>query len=83
MKTDHATEPVEIYAGDSMQAGLLKSLLENAEINAYLKDEIMGTLNAWVASPGGAGAVKVLVAGEDAERAKAVVEEFEKNTKYE
>jgi len=36
MKTDHATEPVEVYAGDIMQAGLLKSLLENAEIKAYL-----------------------------------------------
>lgn len=82
MKTDHAKEPVEIYAGDMMQAGFLKSLLENAEIKAYLKDEIMGTLNPWFASPGGAGAVKVFVSGEDAESAKAVVEEFEKNTKY-
>ncbi len=83
MKTDHATEPVEIYSGDIMQAGFLKSLLENAEIKAYLKDEIMGTLNPWFASPGGAGAVKVLVAGNDAERARAIAEEFEKNTKYE
>ncbi len=83
MKTDHATEPVEVYSGDIMQAGLLKSLLENAEISAYLKDEIMGTLNPWWTAPGGAGAVKVFVSGEDAERAKEVVLQFEKNTKYE
>ena len=75
MKTDYEIEPVEIYCGDIMQAEMLRSLLENAEINAFLKDEMMGTLTA----PGGAGAVKVLVSNQDAEGAKAIVEEYEKN----
>ena len=57
METDYEIEPVEIYCGDIMQAEMLRSLLENAEINAFLKDEMMGTLTA----PGGACAVKVLV----------------------
>lgn len=79
MKTDHAIEPVEIYCGDIIQAELLQSLLENAGVTSFLKDEIMGTLTA----PGGAGAVKVLVADIDTEKAKTVVADYEKNTKYE
>lgn len=71
--------PVEVYCGATLQAGMVKSLLENAEIEAFLKDELMGTLNSWVAAPGGAGAVGVFVSSVDYEKAKIVVDEFEKN----
>jgi hypothetical protein len=70
-----------IFAGTAVEAAIVKSLLENAEIDAYLKDEIYGTLEPWVVAPGGAGAVKVVVSSADAERAKMVVDEFEKNRK--
>ena len=39
MKTDKEIYPVEVFAGTAVQANLVKSLLENAEIEAYLKDE--------------------------------------------
>ncbi|MBS1234087.1 MAG: hypothetical protein H6R34_651 [Bacteroidetes bacterium] len=68
-----------VFAGTATQAAMVKSLLENAEIQAFLKDEIFGTLEPWVADAGGAGPVKVIVSGADAERAKLVVDEYEKN----
>jgi hypothetical protein len=52
--------------------------LANAEIEAFTKDEKMGVLAPWNVAPGGAGSVKVIVANIDLERAKEVVEEFEK-----
>jgi len=35
---------IVVYAGTSVDAGFVKSLLEDAGIAAFLKDEIMGTL---------------------------------------
>ena len=80
MKTDKENNPVEVFAGTAVQATLVKSLLENAEIDAYLKDEFTGVLYPWHTSPGGVGAVKVVVSGVDYERARMVVDEYESST---
>ena len=81
MKTDKENIPVEVFAGTAVQANLVKSLLENAEIDAYLKDEFTGVLYPWHTSPGGVGAVKVLVSGVDHVKARIVVDEYESNLK--
>ena len=76
MTSDNST-PVEVFAGKQWEAAMVKSLLENAEIEAFLLDEFTGTLAPWYTAGGGAGAVKVLVANGDAEKARLVVKEFE------
>lgn len=76
MNPDKYIEPVEVFAGTTWQAGLVKSLLENAEIDAFLTDEIIGTLSPWWTAPGGAGSVKVFVSNLDYDKAKEIVEEF-------
>ena len=81
MKPENSIEPVEVFAGTAVQATLVKSLLENAEIEAYLKDEFTGVLYPWHTSPGGVGAVKVFVSSVDQEKAKMVVEAYENNLK--
>ena len=81
MKTKDKNKPVEVFAGTSLQAGMVKSLLENAEIISFLKDDIIGTLHPWNAVPGGAGAVKVFVSSADFENARMVVTEYEANLK--
>lgn len=81
MKTTNEIKPVEVFDGNTWQAGLVKSLLENAEIQAYIYDDIMGTLNPWWTAPGGAGAVKVYVSEADLVNAKIIVAEYEKNAK--
>lgn len=70
---------IEVFAGTTWQAGMVKSLLENSEIDAFLKDEILGTLNPWWAAPGGAGAVKVFVSNLDEVKATSIIEDYEKN----
>jgi hypothetical protein len=81
MKKYSETEPILVFAGTAWEAGIVKSLLENAEIEAFLKDEIMGTLNPWWTAPGGAGSVKVFVSGTDSDKAFEIVQEFERNIK--
>ena len=53
MKADKENNPVEVFAGTAVQATMVRSLLENAEIEAYLKVEFTGTLYPWHISPGG------------------------------
>jgi len=81
MEANHENNPVEVFAGTSWEAALVKSLLENAEIEAFLKDEIRGTMTPWHVSPGGNNPVKVVVARRDLEKAIQVVRDFENNRK--
>jgi hypothetical protein len=73
------TKLIEVFSGTTWEAGVVKSLLENAEIEVYLKDEVRGTLAPWHVSPGGVGAVKVIVADTDVENAMQVVSDYEKS----
>ena len=79
MQKADAETPVEVFAGTTWEAAVVKSLLENAEIVTYLKDEIRGTMTPWHVSPGGVDAVKVVVSGRDVEKAMEVVREFNAN----
>ena len=81
MKTNKGIYPIEVFAGSAMQASLIKSLLENAEIEAFLKDEFTGVITPWHSAPGGVEAVRVFVSSVDHEKARLVVDEFERNVK--
>jgi hypothetical protein len=81
MKPKGKIEPVEVFAGTAWQAGMVKSLLENAEIEAFLVDEIIGTLSPWWTAPGGAGSVRVSVSSRDFKEAKSIVDQYLENTK--
>ena len=64
-----------VYRGASVQADLLKSILEGSGIQALLEDEVLGRM-----VPYAVGAVKVVVATSDVERARRLVEDFVKNS---
>ena len=78
MKSDKEIYPVVVYEGHNWEASMVKSLLENAEIEVFTKDERMGVLAPWNVDAGGAGPVKVMVSNLDLEKAKEVVDAFEK-----
>lgn len=79
MKKNNEIVPVEIFAGTIWEAEMIKSLLENAEIITFLRDENTGTLAPWYTAGGGAGSVKVIVSSLDYDNAKLIVTEYEKN----
>ena len=78
MSTDQEIYPVVVFEGNDWEASMVKSLLNNAEIEAFLKDERMGVLAPWNVTAGGAGPVKVIVSNIDDDQALEVVAEFEK-----
>jgi len=81
MKADDEVRPVEVFAGTIWEAELVKSLLENAEIETFLLDENTGTLAPWYTAPGGAGSVKVVVSNLDLEKAGQIISEYENNAR--
>ena len=81
MKAKDEIFPVEVYSGSIWEVEMVKSLLENAEIETFLQDENTGTLAPWYTAGGGAGSVKVVVSNLDVEKAKLSIEEYEKNVR--
>lgn len=77
MKTENEITPVEIFDGTQWQAMLVKSLLDNAEIDSFVKDSRMGVLAPWNVDAGAAGPVKIFVSNLDLERAKEVIAQYE------
>lgn len=75
MKTPE-NDPVEVFAGTPVEAAMVKSLLDNAEIQSYLIDEIMGRIAPWYASAGGVMPVRVVVSNSDLELAMQVIRDY-------
>jgi hypothetical protein len=64
-----------VYSGTIVQADLLKCLLEGAGVHAVLENEFIGVIAPYF-SPGGAGAVKVLIRKSDMKHSRRIVEDF-------
>ncbi len=78
MNTDQEIYPIEVFAGNDWEASMVKSLLDNAEIESFVKDQRMGVLAPWNVVGGGAGSVKIFVSSVDLDRAKEVIEQYNK-----
>jgi hypothetical protein len=70
--------PMEIFMGIAWEAEMVKNLLENEGIKAFIKDDIIGTIAPFYTTPG-LGSVKLVVSSDDYEKAGAIVAEFQKN----
>ena len=79
MKIPDNNQPVEVFAGTVWETGLVRSMLADRGIEAFLQDEIRGIMAPWHVAPGGAGAVKLIVSSADYESAKQVVDEYYQN----
>ena len=74
---------VAVFAGTTLDAGMIQSLLEEQGIPAFIQNELMGSIAPWQIMPGGAGAVKVQVSSTDQERALQIINDFSLNAKEE
>ncbi len=79
-KEDKNLAPHEVFAGTAWEAGLLKSILEDNDIEAIIQQ---ASSLPWNIMPTEAASMKVFVAYEDFEQAEAIVEEFYTNMQKE
>ena len=78
MKKQKDSEPVLIFTGQSWEAEMLKNIMENNGIEAYINNEHIGTMLPFYTTPG-MGAVRLVVSQSDYENACNIVAEFEKD----
>ena len=76
MKTKKDNDIIEVFSGTSIEAEIVRSLLEDSDIKTFLKDDNMGTIAPWHVSAGGAGAVKVIINSNDYDKAKLIIEKY-------
>ncbi len=71
---------IEIFSGTQWEAGMIESLLNNAEIRSFLRNT---TGTAYGFHPAYSGEVKVMVSIENIETATKIVNEYCDNMKHE
>ncbi len=76
MSDSEILKPVEVFSGTAWQAEVIKSMLLDNDIQAFLGDEIWGIDATGKNAPDMAGAVSVFVESEDFQDAKIVVERY-------
>jgi hypothetical protein len=81
MQKNHEVNPVVVFTGTAWQAGMVKSLLENAGIEAFVLEHASATYNPGWNLPGEAGSVRVMISDLNLEEARPIVEEYVKNLK--
>lgn len=79
-KEDDDQSPWEVFEGSAWEAGLLKSILEDNEIENIIHEAYS---LPWNNLPVKGAAAKVFVAHKDFGRAKVIVDEFYANLKKE
>jgi hypothetical protein len=79
-KEDKSLSPYEVFEGTAWEAGLLKSILEDNDIETIM--EVVTSL-PWNSLPTTGASAKLFVALKDLEQAKAIVNEFYTNMEKE
>jgi len=65
---------IEIFDGNLFQAQMVKNLLENEGIESFLKDEIIARSPIYR----GEGGVRVMISESDYDKARLIVNEYDK-----
>jgi len=79
-KEDKSLAPYEIFEGTDWEAGLLKSILEDNDIETIMQQS---SSLPWNVMPTGSATAKVFVAFKDYEQAKEIVDDFYSNMEKE
>jgi hypothetical protein len=69
-------ELVEIFSGELWQSVVIKDLLEDNGIHAFIENELMGNIAPWQISSGGVASVNIKVLKSDYVLAKELIDEF-------
>lgn len=68
---------VEVFAGEFIEAGMIQSLLEENQIEAFLENEMMGSIAPWMTGSASFHPVKVLVSSLHEELAREIIRGFD------
>lgn len=67
---------ISVHKGSKEEAGVLKILLESFSIQVFEDASLMSVFNPWGVLVGDINAIKLKVAEEDYEKAKAIIDNY-------
>jgi hypothetical protein len=67
---------IEIYSGTLWEAEMIKSLLESAEIDSYLRNSV---LSSYAFEPIRSESVKVMISDSNLQRAQEIIDDYNKS----
>jgi hypothetical protein len=76
MEKQNDIKLVEVFAGELWQATMIQNILEDNQIQAFLENELMGTIAPWRVVAGGFNPVKVIVSSTNQELSLKLIEEY-------
>ncbi|MDO9256203.1 MAG: hypothetical protein Q7U54_11870 [Bacteroidales bacterium] len=76
IEEEQSLTPYEVFEGSAWEAGLLKSILEDNDVENYMTEAYS---LPWNNLPVKGAAAKLFVALKDVAKAKAIIEEFNSN----
>ncbi|MEI6677160.1 MAG: DUF2007 domain-containing protein [Mariniphaga sp.] len=78
---ENEDEMVEVFAGELWEATLIRELLEDNGIEAYLENEVMGNIAPWYITSGGTAPVTIKILQSDLEFSRELIEGFQHQKK--
>jgi len=76
MEKQNDIKLVEVFAGELWQATMIQNILEGNQIQVFMENGLMGTIEPWVVASGGLAPFKIVVSNLDYEQAIKLIEEF-------
>lgn len=76
MNSEKESKPVVVFTGTTWQTGMLKSMLEDAGIPAFLYGSSKGIYNPGWTLPGEEGSVRVAIPSTDLEQARPIIQAY-------
>lgn len=67
---------VNIFSGDLIESMNIQNLLENENIEVFIANQFMSSIEPWALTPGGFKAITLKVNDIDFEKAKKIVEDY-------
>lgn len=76
MSQQAESEFITLFTGEVWQAKMIQSVLEQNEIFATIKNELMSSIEPWAISSGGVTPAELLVSAKNYDEALKLLEEF-------
>ncbi|SMC62051.1 putative signal transducing protein [Pedobacter nyackensis] len=80
MNHENRTDFTEVFNGDYWQGALIQQLLAEHEIQSFLRNALMGSLEPFAVVAGGANPVSIVVPTDNYESARSLIKEYNEAT---
>ncbi|MBC8054096.1 MAG: DUF2007 domain-containing protein [Sphingobacteriaceae bacterium] len=79
MENQNSGKLVEVFSGELWQVTMMQNILADNQIQSYLENSLMSTIEPWVVTAGGFKTVKLIVSDKDYAKSLNLIEEYNRS----